>query len=68
MKAVNSALYKVLIEAKVSDELATEAAEIDLKAMKNVEEVKARLSLVGRLLWLVIALVSTGLLKDFFFS
>lgn len=66
MKAINSALYKALIEAKVSDEVATKAAEIDPKANKNVEEVKDILLHIKRLIWLVIALVSFGLLEGFF--
>lgn len=54
MSTINKALYKALLEAQVSEESASAAAETDTSLNRELAEVKARLALVEKLQWTVV--------------
>ena len=64
MPTINKALYKALLEAQVSEENASVAAETDM-SMHEMAEVKARLALVEKLQWTVIIGVIGLLMKAY---
>ena len=65
MPTINKALYKALLEAQVSEENASVAAETDMSMHHEMAEVKARLALVEKLQWAVIIGVIGLLMKAY---
>jgi|GEM_PF-2841543 len=65
MSTINKELYQALLEAKVSEEKAAAAAETDMKLPTELAEIKARLALVKKLQWVIIAGVIGLLLKAY---
>ncbi|KZX00053.1 hypothetical protein JL49_13205 [Pseudoalteromonas luteoviolacea] len=65
MSTINKELYQALLEANVSEEKAAAAAETDMKIHTELAEVKARLALVEKLQWVVVAGVIGLLLKAY---
>ena len=65
MPTINKALYKALLEAQVSEENASAAAETDISLHRELAEVKARLALVEKLQWAVIIGVIGLLMKAY---
>ena len=51
MSTINKALYKALLEAQVSEDNASAAAETDMSLHHEMAAVKARLALVEKLQW-----------------
>ena len=62
MSTINKALYKALLEAQVSEENASAAAETDMSLHHELAEVKARLALVEKLQWAVVIAVIIGVI------
>ena len=65
MPTINKALYSALLEAQVSAENASAAAETDMNLHHELAEVKARLALVEKLQWTVIIGVIGLLMKAY---
>ena len=65
MPTINKALYKALLEAQVSEENASAAAETDMSLHHELAEVKARLALVEKLQWAIIIGVIGLLMKAY---
>lgn len=65
MSTINKALYKALLEAQVSEENASAAAETDMSLHHKLAAVKARLALVEKLQWAVIIGVIGLLMKAY---
>ena len=65
MSTINKALYKALLEAQVSEENASAAAETDMTLHHELAEVKARLALVEKLQWALIVGVIGLLMKAY---
>ena len=76
MSAINKELYDALVSAKVPDELATAAArslnedtnssKADIALIReDMANVKARLAMVERLQWIVVAGVIVLVIKAF---
>lgn len=65
MPTINKALYSALLEAQVSEENASAAAETDMNLHHELAEVKARLALVEKLQWAVIIGVIGLLIKAY---
>lgn len=65
MPTTNKALYKALLEAQVSEENASAAAETDMSLHHELAEVKARLALVEKLQWAIIIGVIGLLMKAY---
>ena len=54
MSTINRELYKALLEAQVSEENASAAAETDTSLHRELAAVKARLALVEKLQWALV--------------
>lgn len=65
MTTINKALYRALLEAQVSEENASAAAETDMGPYHELAEVKARLALVEKLQWAVVIGVIGLLMKAY---
>lgn len=65
MPTINKALYKALLEAQVSEENASAAAETDMSLHHELAEVKARLALAEKLQWAIIIGVIGLLMKAY---
>ena len=65
MPTTNKALYKALLEAQVSEENASAAAETDMSLHHELAEVKARLALAEKLQWAIIIGVIGLLMKAY---
>jgi len=65
MTAINKELYEALREANVSENKAYAASETDMKVHQELADIKARLALVEKLQWVVVAGVAGLLLKSF---
>lgn len=77
MSAINKELYDALIQANVSDEIATKAAksvsEDTLSKSEDISQIRqdvavmqARLAIVEKLQWIVVAGVVALVIKSFF--
>ena len=77
MSAINKELYDAFMTAKVPDEIATAAARSVVEELRESQtglsgvreelaELKARLAIVGKLQWVVVAGVIGLLIKSFF--